>query len=340
MAIKKFRLVKKQEDETYDTLHLETSADLVLCSDGGDVATKLANTVPVTRTVNGKSLAIDIALTAADVNALGKTETASAATKLATARTIRTNLASTSAVSFDGSANVTPGVTGVLPVANGGTGSSSEKYLKLAGGTVTGAVTFSANPISNAVTSVDGVVIQGNLRLKGSGNYGNTLRLGDGDYVHLSEPTDDCLEIKAKEINFITTNSPGLKNNGAALSGGGGITFISQESLYCTGNKQACTLTINLPTTHKKYLITGQSRKIKNIAFTTFIDTDRVILNSSQCLFTDTFLGRDGNGTADYTTLDMEFTSSNVMEICYYYNDPTASGYSNDTLYVNVYALD
>lgn len=227
MAIKKFRLVKTNEDEMQDTLHLETSADLVLCSDGSDVATKLANTVPVTRTVNGKSLAIDIALTAADVNALGKTETASAATKLATARTIRTNLGSTSAVSFDGSANITPGVTGVLPVANGGTGSSSEKYLKLAGGTVTGAVTFSANPINNAVTTTDGVTIQGNLRLKGSGNYGNTLRLGDGDYVHLSEPTDDCLEIKAKEINFITTNSPGLKNNGAALSGGGGVTRTS-----------------------------------------------------------------------------------------------------------------
>lgn len=56
---------------------------------------------------------------------LDKTATAAAATKLATARTIRTNLASTSAVSFNGTANVTPGVTGVLPVANGGTGAST-----------------------------------------------------------------------------------------------------------------------------------------------------------------------------------------------------------------------
>ena len=47
---------------------------------------------------------------------------ASTATKLATARTIRTNLASTSAASFDGSANITPGVTGILGVTNGGTG--------------------------------------------------------------------------------------------------------------------------------------------------------------------------------------------------------------------------
>lgn len=54
-----------------------------------------------------------------------KSDTANTATKLATARTIQTNLASTSTASFDGSANVTPGVTGVLPVANGGTGNSS-----------------------------------------------------------------------------------------------------------------------------------------------------------------------------------------------------------------------
>lgn len=50
---------------------------------------------------------------------------AGTATKLATARTIRTNLASTSTASFDGSANVTPGVTGILPIANGGTGNST-----------------------------------------------------------------------------------------------------------------------------------------------------------------------------------------------------------------------
>ena len=44
------------------------------------------------------------------------------AEKLATARTIQTKLDSTSAASFDGSANVTPGVSGKLAIANGGTG--------------------------------------------------------------------------------------------------------------------------------------------------------------------------------------------------------------------------
>lgn len=47
------------------------------------------------------------------------------ASKLATARTIQTNLSSTTAGSFDGSKNITVGVSGVLPVANGGTGNSN-----------------------------------------------------------------------------------------------------------------------------------------------------------------------------------------------------------------------
>ena len=49
---------------------------------------------------------------------------ATTATTLATARTFRTNLASTSTASFNGSANVTPtpGVQGTLGIANGGTG--------------------------------------------------------------------------------------------------------------------------------------------------------------------------------------------------------------------------
>ena len=54
---------------------------------------------------------------------------------------------------------------------------------------------------------IEGGTITGNLRLKGSGNYGNMLNFGDSDYVHISEPTDDNMEIKAKNINFVTTGS-------------------------------------------------------------------------------------------------------------------------------------
>ena len=50
---------------------------------------------------------------------------AGTATKLANSKTIQTNLASTSATGFDGSSNITIGVTGTLPIANGGTGSTT-----------------------------------------------------------------------------------------------------------------------------------------------------------------------------------------------------------------------
>lgn len=53
------------------------------------------------------------------------TGNASSATKLQTARTIQTNLASGAAASFNGTANVTPGVTGILPISSGGTGATS-----------------------------------------------------------------------------------------------------------------------------------------------------------------------------------------------------------------------
>ena len=139
--------------------------------------------VPSTRKVNDKALSGDISLTAADVGALGSGSTAEAAKKLLTPRSIRANLASSAAANFDGTANITPGVTGVLPVANGGTGSSVEKYLPLAGGT-----------------------IAGNLTLKNSTAFGCKLNFGDGDYVHISEPTDDNMEIKAKNVTFSTTN--------------------------------------------------------------------------------------------------------------------------------------
>ena len=58
--------------------------------------------------------------------------TATSAATLATARTLRTNLASTATASFDGSADITPGVTGTLPVTNGGTGATSATAARTA----------------------------------------------------------------------------------------------------------------------------------------------------------------------------------------------------------------
>lgn len=91
---------------------------------------------------NGTNTSLS-AIVAADVPTLNQNTTGSAAT-LTTARTIQTNLASTSSASFNGSANITPGVTGNLAVTNGGTGrnTSATAYgIIAAGATVTAAQT-------------------------------------------------------------------------------------------------------------------------------------------------------------------------------------------------------
>ena len=94
-------------------------------------------------------------------NLFGNAETA---TKLQTGRAIKTNLASTSAANFDGSADITPGIQGTLPVANGGTGQTSIANIK-AGKDANGNViadtyatkaelTISNGGVSNCITKI------------------------------------------------------------------------------------------------------------------------------------------------------------------------------------------
>ena len=86
--------------------------------------------------------------TVATINASTYTGNSATATKLATARTITANLASGTAGSFDGSANVTVGVTGTLPIANGGTGltSAPSMLVNLASTTATSPLQASPRP--------------------------------------------------------------------------------------------------------------------------------------------------------------------------------------------------
>lgn len=99
-------------------------------------------------------------VSSADANATVATGTTTpvitivSAPKLLTARTIQTNLASATSASFDGSAAITPGVTGTLPIANGGTGLATlpTGLLKGAG---TGTVTAVTAPTGTIVGTSD-----------------------------------------------------------------------------------------------------------------------------------------------------------------------------------------
>jgi hypothetical protein len=92
---------------------------------------------------------------AADVPTLNQNTTGSAAT-LTTARTIQTDLASTSSASFNGSANITPGVTGTLAVGNGGTGRATLTANNVILGNGTTAVNFVAPGTNGNVLTSNG----------------------------------------------------------------------------------------------------------------------------------------------------------------------------------------
>ena len=107
---------------------------------------------------------------------LNQSTTGSAAT-LTTARTFRTDLASTSTATFDGSANVTPGVTGTLPVANGGTGATTLTGLVHGNGTSAFSAVSYGNPGTQTLT---GVTVSAGVQPSGATNHSyNWTRVGN-----------------------------------------------------------------------------------------------------------------------------------------------------------------
>lgn len=80
-----------------------------------------------------------------------------------------------------------------------------------------------------------GGTLTGNLRLKNSTNYGTVINFGDGDYVHISEPTDDKLEIKGNGgINLVTNGT--VMINGNPISTGATIHSGSTYPVAGTGD--------------------------------------------------------------------------------------------------------
>ena len=165
-------------------------------------------------------------ITPVDIGALAEDETAAAATKLATARTIRTNLASTSTASFDGTANITPGVTGTLPISNGGTGATTAAAartnlgitpanigaVKTTGDTMTGDLSISSTYPKIYLTDTDeesqGSVIHSDRRTQmfAYNEAGSTLD-SRGITVDAASKTSDVADalVLADRVNGITT---------------------------------------------------------------------------------------------------------------------------------------
>ena len=99
----------------------------------------------VAGTFTGALSAASLSLTAPLPIASGGTGNANGTVaRLTTSRTFIANLASTTAVAFDGTANNSHGVTGILPLANGGTGASTAAQA---------AINLKVVPYNGAVTT-------------------------------------------------------------------------------------------------------------------------------------------------------------------------------------------
>lgn len=156
------------------------------------------------------------------------TGNAGSSTKLATARTVLVNLASTTAANFDGTANITPGVSGTLPAARGGTGRTDGKVAALATarkisltGAVTGNVTFDGSKnvsIATAPGAIAGVIPIGGI-IAFSGTFGGT---GNRFPIPLGGSTPDtnwCL------CDGTTTNGKTVPNLKDRMIMGAGATY-------------------------------------------------------------------------------------------------------------------
>jgi hypothetical protein len=150
---------------------------------------------------------------------------ANLAVKLQTARTLQTNLASTTAVGFDGSAAITPGVTGTLPLANGGTGATTaaaaRTNLELAARIIKATCETAAATVAKEVTLEGYTPTAGDLVFV-------TYTLGNTG----ASPTLNFNALGAKAIRLAGQLPTGEANTGAAYCLALGVVAYYFDGTY------------------------------------------------------------------------------------------------------------
>lgn len=164
------------------------------------------------------------ALTNKDLTGAGNTfptfnqNTTGSSATLTTARTIQTALGSTASASFDGSANITPGVTGTLPVANGGTGVTTLTGLVKASGTAafvgaTAGTDYVApggalgTPSSGTLTNCSGLPVSGITASTSTALGVGSIELGHASDTTLSRSAAGVLAVEGVVIPSISSTN-------------------------------------------------------------------------------------------------------------------------------------
>lgn len=140
------------------------------------------------------------------------TGNAATATKFETARTIQIALDSTEAASFDGTQNVTLGVSGILPVANGGTGASTLASGAVLIGNGTGAVQTRAitNNTSKGTAEANTNIVTANTLV-----YHSQMRMNRTTNVHAADTS--YTTYMARGIALVTAAPTSMVNGACAF---------------------------------------------------------------------------------------------------------------------------
>lgn len=238
----------------------------------------------------------------------GSVNNAETADKLTTARTIRTNLASTSAASFDGTSNITPGVTGTLPITNGGTGLTSSPSMLTNLASTSAANVLQASP-RPGVTGVLPVANGGTGNSSGniSGNAETATKLATARTIRTN-----LASTSTASFDGTANITPGVTGTLAVTNGGTGLTSAPSMLTNLASTTAASVLqasprpgiTGTLPISHGGTGATTVSEALENLGLDS-LDDEYVLIAGSR----GNLAGYESAATSSSSTLTITTSS-------------------------------
>lgn len=156
---------------------------------------------------------------------------APSATKLATARELRTDLGSTSAATFDGGADVTFGVTGTLPVDHGGTGATTAADARTALGAASIADVRAIRETLYTGTYADGLTVTLDCDLTVYDIVVLEFRTNDDELGSVQFAPYDGAKVTCTTNSF-ASGSMWVKSSTFGVTVSGGVTTIARLEGY------------------------------------------------------------------------------------------------------------